>query len=247
MNKVMIGKLVNWIVEGKESISVKWVQHNHLKGKEWMQYKPSANTSWVWRRICSVKQDLSAAYTNGSWDIQGVGFFTAYCYEWLKGSRTKNNWFRVVWNEWVVPKHQFLGWLLAHGAFRTKAKLVSYGMDIDDCCYLCGQATEDLDHVFFRCAYSKKVVQCLHQKTRLPIPTVNVLNWCIQAQGSKLQKGVHAGLVVGAVYHVWHHRNQCWNEGVLLRPEKVADQVVDDMRMRARGRDIKLMTLSDLD
>ncbi|XP_074271598.1 uncharacterized protein LOC141595532 [Silene latifolia] len=58
MNKAMIGKMGNWIAEGKDSIWVKWVQHNHLKGKEWMQYKPNANTSWAWRRICSVKQDL---------------------------------------------------------------------------------------------------------------------------------------------------------------------------------------------
>ncbi|XP_074288270.1 uncharacterized protein LOC141613436 [Silene latifolia] len=70
MNKALIGKLVNWIVEDKDTIWVKWVKYNHLKEQSWWQYKPGSNTSWVWRRICGVKQDLAAAYTNGAWDIQ---------------------------------------------------------------------------------------------------------------------------------------------------------------------------------
>ncbi|XP_074306120.1 uncharacterized protein LOC141641352 [Silene latifolia] len=125
MNKALIGKLVNWIAEDKDTIWVKWVKNNHLKGQTWLQYKPSTNTSWVWRRICRVKQDLAADYTNGAWDIQGAGFCTASCYQWLLRSRPKISWGSVVWNEWVVPKHQFMGWLLAHGAFRTKDKLIS--------------------------------------------------------------------------------------------------------------------------
>ncbi|XP_074306006.1 uncharacterized protein LOC141641234 [Silene latifolia] len=122
-----------------------------------MDYKPTTNSSWVWRRICRVKQEMLPGYANGPWEVQGKEFSTAGCYEWLKGSKPKVPWARLIWNAWVVPKHQFLGWLFARGALRTNDKLVQYGMDIDDHCYLCAQATEGEDHLFFECAFSKRV------------------------------------------------------------------------------------------
>ncbi|XP_074298606.1 uncharacterized protein LOC141629519 [Silene latifolia] len=197
MNKALIGKLVNWIAEDKDIIWVKWVKHNHLKGVNWWQYQPGANTSWVWRRVCRVKQDLVAAYTNGAWDIQGVGFTTASCYQWLMGSRPK--------------------------------------------------ASEDLDHLFFGCDYSLRIVQHLQQNTGLNLPVGNVLDWCLQDTGTKMKRGVKAGMIVGAIYHVWHHRNKCRNEGVLLRPQKVATNIVDDMKLRVHGKDRRKLTILELD
>ncbi|XP_074291091.1 uncharacterized protein LOC141617853 [Silene latifolia] len=247
MNKDLIGKLVNWIVEDKDTIWVKWVKHNHLKGVNWWQYQPGAHKSWVWRRVCRVKQDLVAAYINGTWDIQGVGFTTARCYQWLMGSRPKVSWDGVIWNEWVIPKHQFMGWLYAHGAFKTKDKLIRYGVDIDDRCWLCGQASEDSDHLFFGCDYSLRVVQHLQQKTGLQLPVVSVLDCCVQDIGTKLQRGVKAGMVLGAIYHVWHHRNKCRNEGILLRPQKVAANIVEDMKLIVHGKDRRKISTLEID
>ncbi|XP_074305898.1 uncharacterized protein LOC141641121 [Silene latifolia] len=163
------------------------------------------------------------------------------------GVRPKVSWDGVIWNEWVVPKHQFMGWLLAHGAFKTKDKLIRYGVDIDDSCWLCGQASEDLEHLFFGCDYSFRIVQHLQLKTSLNLPVGNVLGWCIQATGTKMQRGVQAGLTLGAIYHVWHHRNKCRIDGVLLRPQKVATNIVDDMKLRAQGRDRNKLTFLELE
>ncbi|XP_074271290.1 uncharacterized protein LOC141595221 [Silene latifolia] len=65
MNKSMVGRLVNWIAEKKDTIWVNWLQQNYLKGTEWIDYIPAAQSSWVWRRICRVKQELLPGYTNG--------------------------------------------------------------------------------------------------------------------------------------------------------------------------------------
>ncbi|XP_074266054.1 uncharacterized protein LOC141588513 [Silene latifolia] len=197
-------------------------------------------------RICRVKQDLAAAYTNGAWHTQ-TGFTTASCYQWLMGTRPKVSWEGVIWNEWVIPKHQIMGWLLAHGAFKTKVKLIRYGVDIDDSCWLCGQASEDLDHLFFGCDYSTRVVQQLQQETGLVLLVCNALDWCMQDMGTKMQRGVRAGLIVGAVYHIWYHRNKCRNEGVLLRPQKVASNIVEDMKMRIHGKGRQKFTILELD
>ncbi|XP_074274057.1 uncharacterized protein LOC141597488 [Silene latifolia] len=130
------------------------------------------------------------------------------------GSRPKVSWDKVIWNDWVIPKHQFMGWILAHGAFKTKTKLISYGVDIDASCWLCGQAPEDLDHLFFGCVYSFRVVQHLQQKTGLVLPVGNSLTW---------------------------------NEGVLLRPQQAATNIVADMKLRIHGKDRRKLTILELD
>ncbi|XP_074313200.1 uncharacterized protein LOC141648433 [Silene latifolia] len=217
MNKAMVGRLVNWIAEQKNTIWVNWVQQNYLKGTDWKDYTPSANSNWVWRRICRVKQELLPGYTNRQWDMQGKEFSTAGCYEWLKGSNPKVPWARLIWNGWVVPKHQFLGWLFAHGALRTNDRVVQFGMDIDDSCFLCAQATEGANHLFFECAYSK------------------------QRTGTKMQVGVQAAVVWGAMYHIWHERNKCRVEGVITRTGKCSEQIIEDVKARIRGQDFQHM------
>ncbi|XP_074292844.1 uncharacterized protein LOC141619722 [Silene latifolia] len=243
----MVGRLVNWVAGQKNSIWVNWVKRNYLKGKAWMDYKPTANSSWVWRRICRVKQEMLPDYVNRQWDVHGKEFSPAGCYEWLKGSKPKVPWARFIWNAWVVPKHQFLGWLFAHGAFRTNDKLVQYGMDIDDRCYLCAQATEGGDNLFFKCAYSKQVICCINQKLDCHFPDSNVLGRCLQRTGTKLQMGVQAAVVWGAMYHIWQERNRCRIiDGVITRPGKCSEHIIEEVKARIRDRYFQYLTKAEI-
>ncbi|XP_074271105.1 uncharacterized protein LOC141595030 [Silene latifolia] len=217
MNKAMVGSLVNWVAEQKNTIWVNWVQQNYLKGKDWMDYKPTTNSSWVWRRICRVKQELLLGYINGQWDVQGKEFSTVGCYEWLKGSKPKVPWARLIWNAWVVPKHQFLGWLFAHGALRTNDKLVH-----------------------------KQVICCINQKLNCQFPDSHVLDWCLQRTGTKLQMVVHAVVVWGAMYHIWQERNRCRIDGVITRPGKCSEQIIEEVKARIRGRDFQHVTKAEI-
>ncbi|XP_074292731.1 uncharacterized protein LOC141619611 [Silene latifolia] len=179
--------------------------------------------------------------------IRHAGNTPTGCYEWLKGAGTIVQWFRAVWNDWVVPKHQFMGWLYAHGALRTNDELLMYGLDIDVNCYLCGQAAECMDHVFFGCRYSKQMINWLNQLTALILPDQHILEWCVDRQGSKLQKGVQAAVGMGAIYHIWHQRNCSKNDCVLMVPKRVAEQIVAEIRLRIRRRDENEMTIGDRD
>ncbi|XP_074283463.1 uncharacterized protein LOC141608011 [Silene latifolia] len=177
-NKAMVGRLVAWVAEKKDTIWVHWVQHNHVKGKEWMDYIPPASSSWVWRRICSLKQDIIHGFVDGKWVVQPDEYTPTGCYEWLKDSRP------------TVPWHK-----------------------VEDKCLLCGQAEENMAHL----------------------------------GGSKVQQGVHAALVLGAIYRVWSQRNQCRVERVVLLPEWVAEEMVQDVKTRIRGRENLNLNVSDID
>ncbi|XP_074283803.1 uncharacterized protein LOC141608339 [Silene latifolia] len=186
-------------------------------------------------------------YVNGKWAVQDKGFSPAGCYEWFKGNRPKVPWARLVWNEWVLPKHQFIRWLIVHGALRTNDKLVLYGMDVDDRCYLCSQATKRSDHLFFECAYSKKLIHSINQKLGCHIPETNVLDWCLHRTGTKMQLGVQAAVVWGAIYHIWQQRNKCKIDCAVTRPENLSEQIIEEVKARIRGRDFQHMTKAELD
>ncbi|XP_074298021.1 uncharacterized protein LOC141628823 [Silene latifolia] len=246
MNKAMIGRLVHWIMEEKDSIWVKWVHKNYLKGKAWLDYKSSANFSWVLRRICKVKEEMLPGYNYGTWTAQSK-YVPAMGYEWLKDRKTAVTWSKWIWNEQVVPKHQFVGWLYAHGAMRTKDKLIKYGIEVDDSCLLCNQAAESLDHLLCDCIYSRRVVQEVSQRMKITFPVTDMLDWCTQRTGTNLQKGVQLALLWGIVYKIWQQRNKSRMEGILLRPERVVIQVIEEIKARLRGRDFRMITKTDLD
>ncbi|KAL9237116.1 hypothetical protein vseg_011703 [Gypsophila vaccaria] len=84
-NQAMVGRLVNWVAERRDSIWVKWVQANYIKGEDWMTYTPSPNSSWVWRRICSVKERLAPSFSTGHWSASPAGYTPAGAYDWMRG------------------------------------------------------------------------------------------------------------------------------------------------------------------
>ncbi|XP_074265465.1 uncharacterized protein LOC141587900 [Silene latifolia] len=246
-NKAMIGRLVDWVAEKRDSIWVHWVHNNYLKGQEWMEYSPTTNSSWIWRRICKVKEVMAAGYTDGKWEVQQDGYTPAGCYNWFKGNWPCVTWYKVIWNGWAIPKHQFLGWLIAHEALNTVARLKSFGLDIEDKCYLCGVDEETAGHLFFECTYSTRVIIELNRQTRWDFPMRNVVHWCEQRTGTKAQRGVQSAMMLSALYQVWKQRNKSKNEAVLVRPECVAKMIMDEMRSRVRGLERATLTQAERD
>ncbi|XP_074300485.1 uncharacterized protein LOC141631757 [Silene latifolia] len=246
-NKAMVGRLVDWVAMQRDSIWVHWVQSNYLKGQEWMEYKPSTNSSWVWRRICRVKDEMSAGYVNGQWNAQPGGFTPAGYYAWFRGPRPRVHWVKAVWIGWALPKHQFLGWLVAHKALNTAARLSRFGMDIEDKCSLCGLVSETIEHLFCDCLYSRRIVRELNKKTAWAFPVRDVMTWCVHRTGTVLQRGVQIAMMVGLLYQVWQQRNKGKTENVLIRPEGVASIILEEMRTRVRARDRTIMTSAERD
>ncbi|XP_074283636.1 uncharacterized protein LOC141608172 [Silene latifolia] len=246
-NKAMVGRLVDWVSTQRDSIWVHWVQNNYLKGQEWMEYKPSSNSSWVWRRICKVKEEMRTGYVNGQWNVQPGGFTPAGCYAWFRGTRPRVQWDKAVWNGWALPKHQFLGWLVAHEALNTAARLVSFGVDIEDKCYLCGLVSENIEHLFCDCLYSRRIVRELNKKTTWVFPVRDVMDWCMRRTGTVLQRGIQNAMVMSLLYQIWQQRNKSRNEKVLVSPKIVAGTMLEDMRSRVRTREKTMMTIAERD
>ncbi|KAL9233090.1 hypothetical protein vseg_008128 [Gypsophila vaccaria] len=244
-NQAMIGRLVHWIVEDRDSLWVKWIQSNFLKGRNWLNYQPPASASWIWKKICAVKEILTPSLTAGYWNNQTDKYTPAGAYNWLRTPSPTVSWHKFIWNKWSLPKHQFIGWLYAQEALQTNDKLRRCGLDIADDCFLCGQYAETADHIFFSCPYSSQVISWIRTMTSLPLPTQDILDWCLSRQGSTMQQSISNAISIGAIYYLWKQRNAGRLELKLSIPKTVAHSVLQDIRMVIRSKYLNTMTQSD--
>jgi hypothetical protein len=61
------------------------------------------------------------------------------------------SWHRVVWEQWSLPKYNFILWLAALGKLRTRDRLRF--IPIDPICVFCRQEEESHRHLFFLCGW----------------------------------------------------------------------------------------------
>ncbi|XP_074287932.1 uncharacterized protein LOC141613095 [Silene latifolia] len=57
-NMAALGKLIWWIAKKKDRLWIQWIDKVYLKGKPWLDYQPTAASSWAWRKICEIKREL---------------------------------------------------------------------------------------------------------------------------------------------------------------------------------------------
>ncbi|XP_074265716.1 uncharacterized protein LOC141588161 [Silene latifolia] len=83
-------------------------------------------------------------------------------------------WHKCVWNNRVIPKHPFVGWLIAREALQLKDRLYTLGIASDDICLLCGAAVENFEHLFRTCMYSSRIMVEVARLCEFSIPS----KWC---------------------------------------------------------------------
>ncbi|XP_074299125.1 uncharacterized protein LOC141630157 [Silene latifolia] len=226
-NKAALGKLVWWISHKADHLWVKWINHTYLKGQEWHGYCPTSDTSWYWRKLCQVRDRLK------DWTEQGEGdYYIAKGYDFLREKTQEVQWSNMVWNQLTIPKHSLVAWLYHHKALTTNAKLKDIGITSDDTCYICGVGAEQPDHLFFSCSYSNNIVSIVEIWLGIQLPRQNLLDWRIQFHGSGYKRDVVNGVLNALIYSIWRQRNTCKFEMQLLRPHKVAENIIKDLKIR---------------
>ncbi|XP_074314979.1 uncharacterized protein LOC141651155 [Silene latifolia] len=199
------------------------------------------------KSICALQMQSLVGYNQGVWQVQQTGYSPSGCYEWLRDVRTKVEWHNAIWDSWNLPKHRFMGWLIAHRSLHTNSKLKSFGMDVDGLCFLCGQTEETQDHLFFECAYSSRVIAELKEVSGLTLPVRDALNWCNQNTGIKTKRKVRNAMVLSTMYQIWQQRNKCRIEQLVIRPISIALLISDDMKRRIKERDKSKLNTQELD
>ncbi|XP_074288081.1 uncharacterized protein LOC141613239 [Silene latifolia] len=88
-NLAAIGKLAWWIQMKKYMLWIRWIDSIYLKGRPWLMYTPTLNSSWAWRMICDVKEKFKDAYEIGMWQLDTNAHTIAKGYSWLSKSNNQ--------------------------------------------------------------------------------------------------------------------------------------------------------------
>ncbi|XP_074265486.1 uncharacterized protein LOC141587920 [Silene latifolia] len=164
------------------------------------------------------------------------GYIVGEGYEMPRPKFQPVQWSKQVWNNWCIPKHQFVGWLIARQALQLKEKLFALGITADDTCILCGSDSETAVHLFQKCRYSSKIMDLLAQMGGFVLPQGDLLNWLGQMQGSALRKGILLCLVQAIYCQIWIQRNKARIEGCILRPEIAFKLVIREVQLWVRSK-----------
>ncbi|XP_074299722.1 uncharacterized protein LOC141630875 [Silene latifolia] len=88
-NVAMLGKYVWWLAMKADHLWIRWVNYMYIKDQHWMDYVPTVSSSWTWRKLCQVKEQLKPAYFNGQWRFNAGRYTISEGYIWLQGVRSK--------------------------------------------------------------------------------------------------------------------------------------------------------------
>ncbi|XP_074299138.1 uncharacterized protein LOC141630172 [Silene latifolia] len=111
-------------------------------------------------------------------------------------------------------------------------KLHKLSISDEDTCQICRNGAETIDHLFFACPYSRKVMVIVGDWLGLLLPYQNLLDWRLRITGSKIKKGIINATINACLYHIWNQRNRSRIELSLIRPNLLARQIIEEMRSR---------------
>ncbi|XP_074266519.1 uncharacterized protein LOC141589794 [Silene latifolia] len=193
--------------------------------------------NWAWRKICQVKQLLKPYLSNLS---SGEHYTITAGYQWLKPAVGQVSWYPWMLNQWLIPKQQFICWLLAQRSLLTQDRLLRMGIIQSNSCFLCGLQEESVNHLFFECPFSRQCRDLVSDWCKVSLPLQNCINWWTELrQEAACRKKVIAVILSGLLYHVWQCRNRCRVEESVVRPCVVLASVQSDVKMRLGQCDIQ--------
>ena len=111
-------------------------------------------------------------------------------------------------------------WLVAHNKCWTADRLARRGLPRPDCCPLCDQEEETVNHLLVGCVFAREFWFYLLRQVGLlalsPQPSESsFFEWWDRANGStpeQLRQGVNSLIMLGA-WILWNHCNRCVFDG----------------------------------
>ena len=109
----------------------------------------SANpTCWAWRKICQVKNTFKQFLFDDNGLSSSLYYSLKEGYNWISGVFEKTDWWPWMHNTWILPKHRFFIWIIAHKKLLTRARLQYLNMTTSVNCYICDDEHETVNPLF---------------------------------------------------------------------------------------------------
>ena len=190
-----------------------------------MIFKPPPTTSWVIRKLCKLKEQMSQWINSDKYNINIV-------YKELIRSNPRVNWCKFVRHRSSVPKSRFIFWMAMLNKLKTKDHLMRFGVTPDNCCPICCIDSESSSHLYFSCGFSSRCANLMTSWLGItPITSLQALipsKWMV----SRFMKKIIIASICNLIYRIWRVRNYyIWYERV-ISPSLSVNNVKLDIKLR---------------
>jgi len=153
------------------------------------------------------------------------------------GSTHFRPWERI-WKSWAPGKCKFFMWLAAHNRCWTADRLARKGLPHPECCPLCDQADETIDHLLVSCVFTRqiwfKLLRSVGLQILAPQPDETSFDdWWEKAServSGQVRNGLNSIIILGA-WSVWNHRNRCVFDGAPPDLDAVYNAIREELRL----------------
>lgn len=101
--------------------------------------------SWIWTKN-----------VNGQFSTKSAHLLQACSRAPAVSSNLQREWSKL-WNSKIHERHKILWWQILSNALPIKARLASFIPSLSDLCPLCNSQSENLEHIFLRCDFAKRI------------------------------------------------------------------------------------------
>ncbi|XP_074315416.1 uncharacterized protein LOC141651611 [Silene latifolia] len=185
-----------------------------------------------------VRGILEGGYQGNTWVASPGGYSVSSGYHWMQGSHPPVLWYKDVWDNWLLPKHSFIAWLIQKKALNTRVKLHRLGICLSDTCALCEVGKETHDHLFAECDYSARVIAGVEEYFHLCFTGSNHCSSKIRKKTCRLARIV-------TFYMIWNERNVCRLTLQLSRPELLVSRISQYVHDRLVCKMATVVTAND--
>lgn len=145
----------------------------------------------------------------------------------------------IVWFKGAIPRNSFTMWVANMDRLPMRARLASWGLQLNTACCLCYTHEETRDHLFLSCDYSSEV-------WRLAIATLNpprsrfcswpeLLSW-IRSSSTPAPALLRKLVAQCIIYHLWKQRNNMLHNQITQTPSVIFKLIDREMRNTITAR-----------
>ena len=157
----------------------------------------------------------------------------------MRRNAPKVMWFKHVWFSQCIPRHAFVLWMAIKGKLKTQDRLSKWLNINDMLCPFCNSCKDSHSHLFFECAYSRRLWERLKLVTKLGDMSYiwgEVVSGMVNKTASNKIWSIIQRLAFGAVvYFIWQERNFRIFEKSSRSDDCLFSIIVENVRLRLMG------------
>lgn len=150
---------------------------------------------------------------------KNVQFNLSSAWEHIRSKHTEVKWSTIIWGSKCAPKISICSLLAISNRLNTKDRVSRWNNNINRLCVLCSNHTEDRDHLFSKCSYSKQLLEEIMQKLRISLGNAYDFNQILETMyqinhSNKLHRHIINIAFTSLIWHIWCERNSRIFKGI---------------------------------